>query len=237
MEAENLLARLAEAPGRAAILLDFDGVLAPIVSRPEDATVPPETRGELERLVARYALVACVTGRDGEDAAARIAVDGLVVVGSHGLELNPEAERWVQPLRDFASSVAWPLEAKRLTLSFHFRDAEDEEAAVRTLDEVAGRARDEGFVARYGRKVLEILPPIAANKGSAVRHLLAERGLERALYAGDDTTDLDGFAALDGLELPVRVAVASAEGPAALREAADVVVDGPAAFLELLRRL
>src|SRR5437764_1380441 len=97
--------------------------------------------------------------------------------------------------------------------------------------------RDEGFTARYGRKVLEILPPVSADKGTAVRRLLEDAGLQRALYAGDDTTDLDGFHALDGLELAVRVAVASAEGPPALRDAADVIVDSPAAFLELLRRL
>ena len=61
--------------------------------------------------------------------------------------------------------------------------------------------------------VLEILPPVDATKGTAVRHLLVAHGLHRALYAGDDTTDLDGFAALDGLEVAVRVAVASQRGP------------------------
>ena len=72
--------------------------------------------------------------------------------------------------------------------------------------------------------VLEVLPPVEASKGSAVRYLLGERALTRALYAGDDTTDLDGFAALDGLDVAVRVAVASAEGPGELIERADVVL-------------
>ena len=85
--------------------------------------------------------------------------------------------------------------------------------------------------------VLDILPPVEATKGTAVRRLLDETGLRRALYAGDDTTDLDGFAALEGLELGVRVAVVSAEGPPRLRELADVVVDSPAAFLALLATL
>jgi trehalose-6-phosphatase len=76
---------------------------------------------------------------------------------------------------------------------------------------------------------------VGAHKGTAVTHLLGERGLERALYAGDDTTDLDAFDALRGLKLGVCVAVASPEGPAALREAADVVVESPAALLELIR--
>jgi trehalose-6-phosphatase len=70
-----------------------------------------------------------------------------------------------------------------------------------------------------------------------VRRLLEERGLRRALAAGDDTTDLDSFAALDGLDVAVRVAVASAEAPQALLDAADLVVGSTGEFLALLRRL
>ncbi len=108
---------------------------------------------------------------------------------------------------------------------------------MRELEAIADAARREGLVARFGRKVLEVLPAVGSNKGTAVRHLLEERGLQRALAAGDDTTDIDSFRALDGLEVAVRVAVAAAESPELLLETADVVVDGPAAFLELLRRL
>ena len=85
--------------------------------------------------------------------------------------------------------------------------------------------------------MLEVRPPVAADKGTAVRALLAQRGLRRALYAGDDTTDLDAFRGLKGLDLSVRIAVASAEGPPALVEAADLVVESPAELVELLRRL
>jgi trehalose 6-phosphate phosphatase len=233
----ELLDRLAEAPEQSAVLLDVDGVLAPIVARPEDASVPAETRTELARLVDRYALVGCVSGRSGADARRIVDVDGVVFAGAHGLELEPEAERWVEPLRAFAATVDWPYEDKRLTGSFHYRTAPDEAAARAFLEDAAERAREAGLVPRWGRKVLELRPPVRADKGTAVRRLLFERGLRRALYAGDDTTDLDAFAALDGLELAVRVAVASEEGPAELRGAADLVVDGPAGALELLRRL
>jgi trehalose 6-phosphate phosphatase len=78
---------------------------------------------------------------------------------------------------------------------------------------------------------------MGSNKGTAVRRLLEENGLSRALAAGDDTTDLDAFAALEGLELAVRVAVTSAEAPSALVEAADLVVESTDEFLALLRRL
>jgi trehalose 6-phosphate phosphatase len=232
------LARLAESPEQAALLLDVDGVLAPIVPRPEDARVPDETRAELERLDARYALVACVSGRPGSEARRIVGLDGLVYVGEHGLELEPEAEAWVERLRSFADATTeWPAERKRLTLSYHWRTAPDEASAVATLERIAERATEVGLVPRWGRKVLELRPPLAANKGTAVTRLLGERRLERALYAGDDTTDLDAFRALERLALGVRVAVLSPEGPRELGEAADVSVDGPAGMLELLRGL
>jgi len=233
-----LIARLAEAPERAALLLDVDGVLAPIVDVPHEAAVPEETKAELRRLHARYALVACISGRAGTDARRVVGLDELVYVGEHGLELVPEAAAWSERLLGLTATVDWDdVERKPLTVTFHYRRADDEAEAIRLLEAVATRARAEGFVTRFGRKVLELRPPIGAHKGTAVAHLLGERNLGRALYAGDDTTDLDAFQALAGLELGVRVAVASAEGPAELREAADIVVGSPAEFRELLKRL
>ena len=237
---EELLQQLVAAPEETGLFLDFDGVLAPIVAQREDAQAPPETRAELERLVDKYALVVVVSGRAGDDVRERVGVDGVVCVGSHGLEAEPLAERWRQTLVDFAANAPWPpsaIEVKGLAVAFHFRDREDEAAAIRELDRIAETARDDGLVARYGRKVLEILPPVGSNKGTAVRRMLEEHDLRRALAAGDDTTDLDSFAALDGLDVAVRVAVASAEAPPALLEAADLVVGSPTEFLELLRKL
>ena len=234
----DLLARLAEDPAKAALFLDVDGVLAPIVPKPEDARVPDETREELRRLNQRYALVACISGRAGADAQRIVGIPELVYVGNHGLELDGEAAGWGQRLQRFLADVAWPAtENKHLTASLHYRGSEDEGVAREALEEVKVRAEREGFVARFGRKVLEILPPLDVHKGTAVLQLLAERSLSRALYAGDDTTDLDGFKALDGLDVSVRIAVASEEGPAELREAADLTVAGPQELLAVLRKL
>jgi trehalose 6-phosphate phosphatase len=233
----SALTRLAEAPELAAIVLDVDGTLAPIVQRPDEAAVPEETRHELRRLAGRYALVACVSGRTGADAQRLVGVDGVRYVGSHGLELAPEADRWRDEIRRFAESVDWPVEDKGLTVSFHYRDADNEDEALEYLDEVAERARAAGLVPRFGRKVLEIRPPVQADKGTAVMQLLDEAGLRRALYAGDDTTDIDAFRALDGLEVGIRIAVSSDEAPSELVESADIVVDSPAELLMLLERL
>ena len=236
---EALLAPLVEAPERTALLLDVDGVLAPIGARPELSEVPEETKAELRRLAGRYLLVAGVSGRAGDDARRLVGVDGIEVVGNHGLELDPAAPSFVERLAGFRESVGLPVEDKTLSVTYHYREAEDEGAAVAELEAVAARAAAAGLVPRWGRKVLEIRPPLDADKGQAVRTLLARSGATRALYAGDDTTDLDAFAGLDaaGLEAAVRVAVSSAEGPEELRAAADVVVASPEAFAEILRRL
>lgn len=231
------LDRLRAEPERAAIFLDVDGVLAPIVDLPEHSQVPEETRAEVRRLAGKYALVACVSGRTGDDAKRLVGVEEAVYVGEHGLELEPEAQTWRTAMRDFAESVAWPVEDKGLTLSFHYRTAEDPEAAEAFLLETAERARDAGLRARFGRKVLEVRPPVEASKGTAVAFLLRQRGLERALYAGDDATDLDGFRVVAELPVGVRVGVASAEGPRGIVEDADVVVGSTGELLELLRSL
>lgn len=238
--ADVLLERLSAEPRQAGLFLDFDGVLAPIVARPEEAAVPAETQRELERLSAGYGLVAVVSGRAGDDVRARVGVAGIVYVGSHGLELAPQAERWRRQLAAFAADAPWPAaetEPKGLAVAFHFRGRTDEREAVRKLDAIAEQARREGLVARYGRKILEVLPPVGSNKGTAVRRLLEERGLRRALAAGDDVTDLDAFAALDGLEVAVRVAVADDESPELLRASADLVLATTGDFLALLREL
>jgi trehalose 6-phosphate phosphatase len=237
VDTANLLARLAGRPAETGLLLDVDGTLAPIVERPENATVPEPTRALLRDLAARYALVACVSGRPEDDARRIVGVDGLVYVGEHGLGLDPQAAEWRGRLDELVGDADWPPERKQFSVAFHYRTADDEQAAVAVLTHVAGRAAELGLRTRWGRKVLEVLPPIDAGKGTAVRALLEERALRRALYAGDDATDLEAFRGLDGLELAVRVAVVSPEGPGELARAADIVVTGPEALTDLLRSL
>lgn len=231
------LASITAEPGQSGLFLDIDGVLAPIVSRPEDARVPDETRTELSRLAGRYRLVACVTGRQSSVAREIVGVPELTYVGEHGLELDPRAQEWGPRIHAFADNTPWPAERKPLSAAFHYRTAPDHEVARATLETIATAALAEGFRTRWGKMVLEVLPPVDASKGTAVRSLLEQTELRRALYAGDDTTDLDGFAALDGLESAVRIAVVSPESPPELAQRADVIVSDPGAFLELLRAL
>ncbi|MEX2102467.1 MAG: trehalose-phosphatase, partial [Gaiellaceae bacterium] len=172
MPVRDLLALLAERPQESALVFDVDGTLAPIVARPELASVPEATKIELRRLAARYLLVACISGRAGADARRLVNVDGVVYVGNHGLELDPDATRLAERIAVFRQAVALPVEDKKLSLSYHYREAADPEAARAELERVADRARAEGLDARWGRKVLEIRPPVEAHKGTAVRTLL-----------------------------------------------------------------
>ena len=237
---DALLEHVTAAPEEAAIFLDFDGVLAPIVDRPEDAYPPAETRAELARLAGRYALVAVVSGRAGDDVREprrrrrdRVRRLARSRARSSGGPLAP-------PDRGLRGAAPWPpsqIELKGLSVAFHYRDRDDEQAAVRELEELAEAAREEGLVARFGRKVLEVLPPVGSNKGTAVRHLLDGAGLGRALVAGDDITDLDAFLAVEELEHRIRVAVLADESPSLLADHAELVLGSTAEFLELLRRL
>jgi trehalose 6-phosphate phosphatase len=235
----DLLAPLREAPERSGLIFDVDGTLAPIVARPELAQVPLATKTELERLAGLYLLVAFVSGRSGDEARRLVGLDGVRYVGNHGLELDPGAYELQSQLAAFRDTVARKVEDKGLTLSYHFREARDEAEARAELEEIARRAAAEGFVPRWGRKVLEIRPAVEADKGTAVQALIREAGAQRALYAGDDTTDLDAFAVLaDGeLEHAVRVAVSSDEAPPELVAAADLVVEGTPGLAGILAQL
>ena len=233
------LAPLREAPEATALLFDVDGTLAPIAATPTLARVPDETKVELARLSDSYLLVACISGRPGAEAAAMVGVEDIRYVGNHGLELDERAPELAGRIARFRDAVGLPVEDKGLSLSYHYRSAEDEKEARAELEAVAERARAEGLDPRWGRKVLEIRPSVEADKGTAVVSLLDGVRARLALYAGDDTTDLDAFAGLAraGLEHFVRVAVESDEGPDELVAAADLVVRGPERLAALLATL
>jgi trehalose 6-phosphate phosphatase len=242
-------------PARAALFFDVDGTLAPIVERAADAKVPKETALLLARLSRRYASVACISGRAAADVRRLVGVGGIEYSGLHGAELlepdthravvlpefarhMPEVQQFVRE-RDTAAlrALRVRIEDKGPIMTFHWRGAPDEEAAQERVRAIAAEAEAEGLWTHWGRKVLEIRPPVPIGKGRAVRELLARRPVRAALYAGDDVTDLDAFEALAGVERPVRVGVRSDEGPREIVEQADLVVDGTDGMRELLAEL
>jgi trehalose 6-phosphate phosphatase len=84
---------------------------------------------------------------------------------------------------------------------------------------------------------------VPVDKGQAVRELVERSGVKTAVFAGDDATDLDAFAALDtlvaegALDGAIKIGVRSSEGPSGIVEQADQVVDGTVGFVAVLEAL
>jgi trehalose 6-phosphate phosphatase len=258
----EVLRPLTEDPGRAAVLVDIDGTLARIVQRAQDAHVPKQSSRLLAALTKRYGLVACISGRGALDARRLVGVGGIAYAGSHGAELLapgeskptvlPAFETWTERVKGFTADrdnaelrrLRVRIEDKGPIQAFHWRGAPDEDEARTRIDGIAEEAEADGFITHWGRKVLEVRPPVPVNKGMGVEELLRRTpDVRTAMYAGDDATDLDAWAALDRLlddgrlDARVRVGVASDEGPPEIVERADVVVDGIAGFAEALEVL
>ena len=252
---------LTEAPERSGIFLDIDGTLAAIVERAEDAQVPEASSRALAALARRYGCVACVSGRSATEARRLVGVGGIAYAGAHGAELLepgasaprtlPAFASWTDRVREFARArdgrdlraLRVRIEDKGPIVAFHWRGAPDEDAARTRVESIAAEAETAGFATHWGRKVLEVRPPVPVHKGQAVEELLRRCDVQAALYAGDDATDLDAFDALDSLyergelDTVVKVGVASEEGPPAIVERADLVVDGTAGVAQVLAAL
>jgi trehalose 6-phosphate phosphatase len=258
---ESLIAPLRERPDRSAVLTDVDGTIAPIVTDPAEASVPEGTRKLLRALAERYGLVACLSGRRALDARRVVGLEELAYSGNHGFELllpgdtevrpdpsldghEADATRFVDGLdRSQLARAGIRTEDKGAIVALHWRGAPNEAAAESLAHEIASAAEWDGLVPHRGRKVLEIRPNVAINKGIAVAALIPARPIAAALYGGDDRTDVDAFTALrmlreDGeLETAVCVAVTSDESPPEVSQAADLTVPGPEGFVRVLEAL
>ena len=248
------LAALRAHPARAVLALDYDGTLAPVVDRPADAVPAPGAVAALRALAVRVGVLALVTGRPADvvvELAGLSDVPGLVVLGQYG------AQRWQGGTLTGAAPVAGialgrelvppllaaegaQLEDKGLSLVVHTRRTRDPHGALSrllpTLGELAARL---GLEVHPGRLVLELRPP-GFDKGVALR-TLCEQSPSSVLFAGDDLGDLPAYDAVEALrrsQVPgVLVCSASAEGPVARRDRADLVVDGPPGVVALLTTL
>jgi trehalose 6-phosphate phosphatase len=125
------------------------------------------------------------------------------------------------------------VEDKGITFTVHYRNSPRVDHAVRYLEtQIVPKLERDGLAASFGRMVLEVRPPVALDKGTAVRRLRGRRRLTELLFCGDDRGDIDAFR-----EATVRIAVRSPEAPAELLELADAVLDGPRDVAELLEHL
>src|SRR5215208_4764891 len=254
---QQSLLRLSEAPGSAAILTDIDGTLAPIVPTPDMSEVPADLKELLRRLTERYLLVAGISGRKTEDALDLVGLADVVYFGNHGFEIlrdskvevTPEALPYLEQVQELEARAREELapsgafvEEKGITASIHYRNAPPE-VGERAVEFVKREGERLGLRITVGRGVVEARPPSRADKGTAVRTLVEEYAPEKAMFMGDDTTDLDAFRELVALREEgvlreiLRVGVASEEGPQEIRIEADIVVDGVDGVGKVLKAL
>lgn len=237
-------------PERTAVLVDFDGTLAPIVDDPATAVPLDGVAEVLRRLSARYGVVAVVSGRPIAYLQAHLPA-GPTLVGLYGLEradgdevvLHSDALPWRPLVDDVAAKATAELPAevlvehKGLSLTLHFRQHPALSGVVEAWADQVGD--DTGLLLRGARRSVELHPPVAADKGTAVAAVLD--GCTTACFIGDDVGDLPAFDALDrfteGGGTATRIVVASTETDPVLRRRADLLLDGPGEVLALLEAL
>lgn len=247
---DDMIAWLRAAPDRTGVLADFDGTLSPIVDDPASAVPIDGAVETLDALAKHYRRVAVVSGRP-VSFLIPLLPHSITISGLYGLEAvkrghrhdHPLAGSWREVIDDVASvsKAQGPpdmlVEPKGLSLTLHYRAHPEIEDDVRRWAE--RQAVRSGLVTRPARMSVELHPPIAIDKGTAIRELAVD--LDAVCYLGDDVGDLRAFAALDEMAERgvrcVRVAVRSGEAPSALVDRADLVVEGPAGALGFLRHL
>lgn len=203
---------LAKDPGTSGLVLDFDGVLSPIVDDPTKSKMPDRVEAVLTRLAGALGLLAVISGRPVDFLAERVRVPGLPLLGSYGIEqirdgerwIDPNAEKWLGPVRDasralkdlLASSPGVRVEEKSVSVAVHWRQAPDWDIAAAQVRRVTAHvAAETGLWVEPGKLVEELRPPVDMDKGSAVRTLLAGRTLKTVAYAGDDLGDIPALRA------------------------------------------
>ncbi len=211
----------AEAAKRFLFLLDFDGTLSAIVRDPADARLGAGHRSTLRRLARRRDVsIVILSGRTGSDLARRVPIRGIVLRGEHGLEGSDSRLRvpasWPRTLRFLLKEMgplvsreegAW-LERKSLSFTVHFREVKagrQRAFCSRILAALKRLSLGKSSRVRTGKKIVEVLPPVAWGKGEIAARIAKKAGPGTLVLAiGDDETDEEMFRALPAA-LTIRV--------------------------------
>lgn len=190
---------------RPLLAFDFDGTLAPIVSRPEAARVPVATARRLQAL-SELLPVAVISGRSIADVSKRLGFKPWQVVGSHGAEVldDPEtarlsatldvARRRLEAAAPLLRRVAVVVEDKGASIALHYRRSPDRQQATNTIADVLDGMGPEIHVGA-GKMVVNITAAMANDKANALRALVRQAGAGAAVFVGDDRNDEPVFSA------------------------------------------
>lgn len=245
---------LAADPPRSGLILDFDGVLSPIIEDPGASRMPDRVTAILARLAGRLGLLAVTSGRPAEFLEDRVRVPGVPLLGSYGIEqsrdgarqLDPAAREWLGQVREagrmldglLARSPGIRLEHKPASVAVHWRQAPDHATAAREVRRVTTRVAAElGLRLEPGKLVEELRPPIDVDKGSAVRALLSAEGPTASAYAGDDLGDIPALRAVREAGGYALIVEHGAETDSRLLDLADEIYHGTEGFATWLAEL
>jgi len=197
------------------LAFDFDGTLAPIVERPDDAKVPKAV-GNLLSELARHRPLAIITGRSVADVMPRLGFEPHHVIGSHGAE-DPHADsklgliEAMKTLRSRLSAKAKDLlaagvmvEDKEHSVALHYRLAPNHDSAMARIAEFL-QGLDPSLRTFGGKFVVNVVAADAPDKGDAVRALVLRSGSASAVFVGDDLNDEAVFETAEPHWLTVRI--------------------------------
>lgn len=200
---------------RPLLAFDFDGTLAPTVSRPDDAHVSVALARRLDQL-SRLLPVAIVSGRRIDDVAPRLGFEPQFIIGNHGAEdddapHHAAAARALEAVRARLQSHAARLQAagvdvedKRYSVALHYRLAHDRHEALGLISAVLDGAQGETRVFA-GKCVVNVVPHDAPDKGDAVASLVERCGSASVVFVGDDVNDEQVFVRSQPHWLTIRV--------------------------------
>ncbi len=210
----------------AAVFLDYDGTLTPIMPRPELAQISSEMR-KLVNSLAERCPVAIVSGRPLATVQEFLGLENVIYAGSHGMEIEGSAgtELRLDKGREHLESLAALYDKLSAALSYipgvliqlagytvpvHYRMVHP--TLIPEVERIVERElQDHPEIRRYrGKMIFEIRPNIPWDKGKAVLWIRERLGLNPensvAFYAGDDTSDEDAFAVLGEEDVGILVA-------------------------------
>jgi trehalose 6-phosphate phosphatase len=205
------------------LAFDFDGTLAPIVARPDEARVAAEVSQRLEHL-ARLRPVAVVTGRTVADVAQRLGFSPQFIVGNHGAEdpgrsvgldgsaLDGLRARLAAQASELAAAGI-QVEDKQFSLALHYRLAPEPVLAAACIEAVLDPP-EPGLRTFGGKCVVNVVLADAPDKGDAVVSLVRRAGCGAAVFVGDDVNDEAVFARAQPNWLTVRVGRGDAQSRA-----------------------
>jgi len=229
------LAHYLSSKTKLALLLDFDGTLSPLVSRPEDAVLPATTKHLLERLSkSQYVSLAIISGREVDNVGDKVNIPGVTYAGSHGLniiftdktrydhivpdDIFATSQKLVKTIENCCVTDGATIEDKGAVFTFHYRNVPLHKQP-QLIQQVERLINEAGFKVGRAHAAIESKPPLYWDKGKACKLIMDKlygsdwQSSVGCIYVGDDVTDEDAMLALKGVGFSFKVTGGGTQTP------------------------